>query len=75
MPHDISALIGSFRSAYDAEAMDQVWKGLSQRFHRFWDERVLSDDTAAIPDAECDEIIRILDRNGKNYRGQLRVFL
>jgi len=65
MPHDISALIGQFRSAYDAEAMDQVWKGLSQRFHRFWDEHVLSDDTVAIPDAECDEIIRILDRNGK----------
>lgn len=65
MPHDISVLIGQFRSAYDAEAMDQVWKGLSERFRRFWDERVLSDDTGPIPDSECDEIIRILDRNGK----------
>lgn len=45
--------------------MDQVWKGLSQRFHTFWNDRVLSDDTETIPDSECDEIIRILDRNGK----------
>lgn len=64
-PHDISALIGPFLSTYDTEAMDQVWKGLSQRFHKFWNERVLSDNTGTIPDSECDEIIRILDRNGK----------
>lgn len=64
-PHDISALIGPFLSSYDAVAMDQVWMELSQRFHRFWNERVLSDDPGTIPDAECDEIIRILDRNGK----------
>lgn len=65
MPRDISPLIGPFRSTYDADAMDRVWKGLSPRFRRFWSERVLSDDPATIPDAECDEIIRILDRNGK----------
>lgn len=64
-PHDISALIGPFLSTYDAEAMDQIWKGLSQRFHTFWNERILSGDTGTIPDSECDEIIRILDRNGK----------
>lgn len=64
-PHDISALIGPFLSTYDAEAMDQIWKGLSQRFHTFWNERILSGGTGTIPDSECDEIIRILDRNGK----------
>lgn len=63
--HVISALIGPFLSTYDAVAMDQAWKGLSQRFHTFWDDRVLSDDTETIPDSDCDEIIRILDRNGK----------
>jgi hypothetical protein len=62
---DIPALIGSFLSTYDADAMDQTWKGLSQRFHQFWNERVLSNDTSAISDEDCDEIIRILDRNGK----------
>lgn len=62
---DISALIGQFQETYDANAMDQVWKGLSQRFHKFWNERVLSDSTGTIPDSDCDEIIRILDRNGK----------
>lgn len=64
-PPDLSALISQFQSTYDADAMDQTWKGLSQRFHTFWNDRVLSDDTGTIPDSDCDEIIRILDRNGK----------
>lgn len=62
---DISALIDPFLSTYDAVAMDEVWKGLSQHFHQFWNERVLSSDTGSISDSDCDEIIRILDRNGK----------
>ncbi len=62
---DLSALVGQFLSKYDAAAMDLVWKELSQKFHQFWNERVLANDVEAIPDAVCDEIIRILDRNGK----------
>lgn len=62
---DISALIRQFSAEYDAKAIDEIWQGLSQRFHRFWNERVLSNDTNPISDADCDEIIRILDRNGK----------
>ncbi len=64
-PQEIIALIGPFRAKYDTEEMDQVWKDLSQRFHKFWHERVMSGDTGLISDAECDEIIKILDRNGK----------
>lgn len=62
---DISTLIRQFIAEYDAKASDQIWQGLSQRFHRFWNERVLSNDPNPISDADCDEIIRILDRNGK----------
>lgn len=62
---DILTLIRQFVAEYDAKAIDQIWQGLSQRFHRFWNERVLSNDTNSISDADCDEIIRILDRNGK----------
>lgn len=62
---DIAALIRLFRSEYDAKAMDQAWQELSKRFRKFWNDRVLSVEPSPIPDSECDEIIRILDRNGK----------
>ncbi len=62
---DIPALITQFLATYDAKAMDQKWEELSRRFRKFWNERVLSDDANPISDADCDEIIKILDRNGK----------
>ena len=62
---DISALIRQFLSAYDARAKDEVWRGLSERFKAFWRQRVLSEDSRPISDIDCDEVIRILDRNGK----------
>ena len=62
---DLSGLIGPFLATYDAEAMDKVWSELSQSFHKFWNQRILSDDSGEILDSECDEIIRILDRSGK----------
>ena len=62
---DISALVRRFLSGYDESAKDEVWRGLSQRFRTFWRERVLADDSRPISDADCDEVIRILDRNGK----------
>lgn len=62
---DIAVLISQFLSTYDAKEMDQLWEGLSQRFYKFWNERVLSSDPRPISDTDCDEIIRILDRNGK----------
>ena len=45
--------------------MDREWKQLRQRFHTFWNERVLSSEPEPISDTDCDEIIKILDRNGK----------
>jgi hypothetical protein len=62
---DVSALIQHFVSSYDASAKDEVWRGLSERFKTFWRQRVLSDDPGPISDADCDTVIRILDRNGK----------
>lgn len=62
---DIPALITQFLASYDTKAMDQRWVELSQRFRKFWNERILSSDTNPISDADCDEIIKILDRNGK----------
>lgn len=62
---DVSALIQQFLSSYDAKAKDAVWRELSERFKTFWRERVFSDDPSPISDDDCDEVIRILDRNGK----------
>ena len=61
----IQALIQQFLSSYDTNAKDDVWRGLSERFRTFWRERILPDDLQPISDDDCDEIIRILDRNGK----------
>jgi hypothetical protein len=47
----------------DAEAMDQRWRELSRRFREIWIERVSSSDPEPIPESDCDEIIRIPDRN------------
>lgn len=63
--NQISALIPPFQSEYDSKAMDQAWQEICQRFHKFWSERVLAPDPNPISDSDCDEVIRILDRNGK----------
>lgn len=66
MPNpDLSVLIGEFLASYDSEAKDRVWQDQSKRFRTFWNQRVMSGVSDAISDSECDEIIRILDRNGK----------
>lgn len=57
--------LSEFKSKYDVRAMDQLWDVQSQMFRTFWDERVIPKSSDAITDAESDEVIRILDRNGK----------
>lgn len=68
--YDFSTLVRQFQENYDAESMDQRWMELSQKVQQFWTNKILVVDTNPIPDAECDHIIRILDRNGKgNSKG------
>lgn len=62
---NVAPLVQKFLSAYDAQQKDQIWQQLSQRFRVFWTARILSDTASALSDDECDEIIRILDRNGR----------
>jgi hypothetical protein len=62
---DILELIRQFIAQYDSTSMDAIWRSHSENFKRFWKERIFSNDPGPISDAECDEIIRILDRNGK----------
>jgi hypothetical protein len=62
---DMKALVGVFLAGYSAEEKDEIWRSLSERFRSFWVERVMSPDDNPISEADCDEVIRILDRNGK----------
>lgn len=62
---DTTTLIRQFLESYNSSEKDQLWQGLSQTFKSFWNDRVLAADARPLSDAECDEVIRILDRNGK----------
>lgn len=64
-PPDISKYFSQFLSEYKPTEKDALWAEQSQRIRDFLNDRVLSNDPHPIPDSECDEIIRILDRNGK----------
>lgn len=63
--HNFSDLFQTFLTEYDSDAMDNTWLALSQQFKQFWNERILSTDSEPISDSDCDDIVRILDRNGK----------
>ena len=54
-----------FAESYPAAERDDAWRDLSQRFRWFWKGRVLQADGQPLSDAECDEVIRTLDRNAK----------
>jgi hypothetical protein len=64
-PPDISKYFSQFLSEYNPAEKDALWAVQSQRIRDFLNDRVLSDDPNQISDTECDEIIRLLDRNGK----------
>lgn len=68
--NDISGSILHFHRHYNAQQMDQRWVDLSQKVREFWEAKVLSSDPAPISDTDCDDIIRILDRNGKGNTKQ-----
>jgi len=65
-----TSLMPKFKDFYDSVAGDQIWETQKQKVRKFLNERVMGDEPGPISDDECDEIIRILDRNGKgNTKG------
>ena len=48
--------------------MDKLWQGHSDQFRKFLTGRIMSPGVDPITDADCDQIIRILDRNGRGNR-------
>ena len=61
----VSSLAKEFLETYDAASKDQVWEKQRDAFRSFWSTRILDESSAPPSEAECDAIIRILDRNGK----------
>jgi len=64
LPH-LLAQVPSFLETYDAAAMDAAWLLLSDQFRHFWTSRIMTSGADPISDADCDSVIRILDRNAK----------
>lgn len=60
-----SIFLPEFESAYDSAAKDATWADLSNQFSQFWSDRVMSAGVDPISDADCDKVIKILDRSGK----------
>lgn len=65
MTSDLRPLVHSFTSVYDSVGMDAIWADLSTTFRQFWHGRVMAPGADVISDDECDQVIRVLDRNGK----------
>lgn len=61
----IQQLFNQFLTHYDTEAKDVVWEAQSKQFRDFWNTKIMSGGKEELNDAETDQIIRILDRNGK----------
>lgn len=66
----ISSLFQNFLQSYDPNTKDSLWRENSVRFRNFWNKKVLAHGEEDLNDSEIDEIVRILDKNGKgNTKG------
>ncbi|MCX6754277.1 MAG: PDDEXK nuclease domain-containing protein [Candidatus Nomurabacteria bacterium] len=65
MKNNINDLFNDFLKSYDSETKDSLWLEQSSKFKDFWNNRVMSDSKEDLSDSEIDEIVKILDRNGK----------
>lgn len=61
----IQQLFNNFLINYDAEAKDVIWQEQSAKFRNFWQGKILKDPNEELNDVDIDDIIRILDRNGR----------
>jgi len=65
MENNIINLFNDFLKNYDSEGKDSLWLEYSNKFKDFWSNRVISGPKEDLSDSEVDEIVKILDRNGK----------
>lgn len=62
---DTSVLFDAFTAKYNAEEKNAIWQSQSQQFRDFWSKKIMPGGKDELNDAEIDEIVRILDRQGK----------
>ncbi len=65
---DLFNKFNAFIANYAFEEKKKIWQEHSQKFHTFWQNRILNHSAPELNDEEIDGIIRILDRNGKGNR-------
>ncbi|MEW5816240.1 MAG: hypothetical protein AB1798_12695, partial [Spirochaetota bacterium] len=62
---EIIRLFNDFLKNYDEETKNIIWKKHSEAFRSFWNDKILNGSIKEISESEVDQVIRILDRNGK----------
>ena len=55
----------NFSEKYNFEFKEKIWEEKSNQFRKFWEEKIMSDESQDLTDEELDQIIKILDRNAK----------
>jgi hypothetical protein len=65
MTQELSKLFFAFLQGYNAEKKDAIWTAQSQKFRTFWNDRIMAGVEGELDDPEIDDVVRILDRNGK----------
>jgi hypothetical protein len=64
----LKEMFASFLVSYPLEEKTVIWQDHSAKFRQFWENRILKHDSPELEDYEIDEVVRILDRNGKGNR-------
>lgn len=61
----VKSYFDQYINEYDVKLKTEIWEDHSKKFVLFWDDRILNEKSNELSDHEIDEIVRILDRNGK----------
>jgi hypothetical protein len=61
----IKELFDNFLSGYDMGSKDNIWEIQSKQFRDFWETKIIHGPEEDLDAEELDQIIKILDRNGK----------
>ena len=63
-----------FIDNWEENSKNRIWENHSQKFISFWENRILNKKSRNLNDQEIDEIVSILDRNGRgNTKGNVSV--
>lgn len=66
--NNIKQYFDQFIKDYDENSKNEIWESHNQKFIGFWNSRILNAKSHELADQEIDEVVRILDKNGKGNR-------